>query len=53
LGDDTDTIKKNKETLIYTNMEVGIEVNSKKTKYTTYVAVSSPECRSKSWHKYS
>jgi hypothetical protein len=30
LGDNTDTINKNKETSIYASKEVGIEVNAKK-----------------------
>jgi hypothetical protein len=42
----TDTIKKNTETLIDTNKEVGLEVNAEKTKY--MFAVSSPECKAKS-----
>jgi hypothetical protein len=33
LGDNTDTIKKNIETLIDATKEVGLEVNVKKTKY--------------------
>jgi hypothetical protein len=33
LGDNTDTIKKNTETLIDTSKEVGLEVNAEKTKY--------------------
>jgi hypothetical protein len=32
-GDNIDTIKKNKDTLIYACKEVGIEVNAEKTKY--------------------
>jgi hypothetical protein len=31
LGDNTDTIKKNTETLIYASNEVGLEVNAEKT----------------------
>jgi hypothetical protein len=42
-GDNIDTIKKNKETLIDARKEVGLEVNAQKSEY-TYVAVSSPEC---------
>jgi hypothetical protein len=33
LGDNKDTIKKNKETLTDTSKEVGLEVNAEKTKY--------------------
>jgi hypothetical protein len=39
LGDNIDTIKKDRETLIGASKEVGLEV---------YVAVLSPECRAKS-----
>jgi hypothetical protein len=42
LGDNIDTIKQNKETLINASKEVGLEVNTEETEY--YVAVSSPEC---------
>jgi hypothetical protein len=45
LGDNIDTIKKNTETLIDASSEVGLQVNTDKTKY---VSVSSPECRAKS-----
>jgi hypothetical protein len=45
LGDNIDTVKKNTYNLIITSKEVGLEVNTEKT---TYVAVSSPECRAKS-----
>jgi hypothetical protein len=45
LGDNIDTINRNTETLIDASKEVGLEVNAEKT---NYVAVSSPECRSKS-----
>jgi hypothetical protein len=45
LGDNIDTITKNTETLIGASKEVGLEVNTEKTKY---VAVDSPECRAKS-----
>jgi hypothetical protein len=51
LGDNTDTIKKNTETLIDASKEVGLEINVEKTKYN--VAISSPECRPKSGHKNS
>jgi hypothetical protein len=33
LGDNTDTIRKNTETLIDASKEVGLEVNKAKTKY--------------------
>jgi hypothetical protein len=33
LGDNIDTIKKNTETVMGTNKEVGLEVNTQKTKY--------------------
>jgi late competence protein required for DNA uptake (superfamily II DNA/RNA helicase) len=33
LGDNIDTIKKNKETLIDASKEVGLEISIKKTKY--------------------
>jgi hypothetical protein len=33
LGDNVDTIKKNKQTLIDTSNEINLEVNAKKTKY--------------------
>jgi hypothetical protein len=33
LGDNIDTIKRNMETLIDTSKEVGLEVNTEKTKY--------------------
>jgi hypothetical protein len=47
-GDNTDTIKKNTETLTDASKEVGLEINTEKTKY---LLLSSPECRSKSGHK--
>jgi hypothetical protein len=34
LGDNIDTIKKNTETVINASMEVGLEVNIKKSRYT-------------------
>jgi hypothetical protein len=33
LGDSVDTIKKNRQTLIYASKEGGLEVNTEKTKY--------------------
>jgi hypothetical protein len=33
LGDNTDTIKKNAQTLIDASKEIGLEVNTEKTKY--------------------
>jgi hypothetical protein len=33
LGDNTESVKKNIETLIYASKEVGLEVNTEKTKY--------------------
>jgi hypothetical protein len=33
LGDNTDTIKKNTQTLFHASKEVGLEVNTAKTKY--------------------
>jgi hypothetical protein len=33
LGDNIDTIKKNTQTLTYASKEVGLEVNTEKTKY--------------------
>jgi hypothetical protein len=47
-----DTIKTTTEMLIDASKEVGLEINVEKTKY-VYVAVLSPECRSKSGHKSS
>jgi hypothetical protein len=46
LGDNINTIKKNTQTLIEASKEIGLEVNTEKTKYN--VAVLSPECRAKS-----
>jgi hypothetical protein len=48
LGDNIDTINKNTETLIDASREVGLEVNTEKTKY---MLVSGPECRPKSGNK--
>jgi hypothetical protein len=45
LGDNIDTIKETAETLIN-----GLEIYAEKTKY---IAISSPECRSKSGHENS
>jgi hypothetical protein len=42
-----DNIKKNTETLIEASNEVGLEVNTEKTKY-TYVAILSSKCRTES-----
>jgi hypothetical protein len=39
-----DTIKKNTEIIIEASKEVGRKVNTEKSKYAKYVAVSSPEC---------
>jgi hypothetical protein len=33
LGDNTDAINKNMETLIYFNLEIGLEINVEKPKY--------------------
>jgi hypothetical protein len=44
LGDNTDTIKKNTQTLTDASKEVGLEENTEKTKCVT---VSSPESREK------
>jgi hypothetical protein len=44
LGDNIDAMKKNMATLKDASEEVGLEVNTDKTKY----AVSLPECRAKS-----
>jgi hypothetical protein len=33
LGENIDTIKKNRENLIHANKEVGLEINGEKTKY--------------------
>jgi hypothetical protein len=45
-----DTINKNTDSLIDASRVVHPEVNVEKTKY---MLLSSPECRSKSWHKNS
>jgi hypothetical protein len=47
LSDNIDTLKKNTQTLIYVSKEVGLEVNTEKTKY-MLLALSSPKCRAKS-----
>jgi hypothetical protein len=39
LGDNTDTIKKNMETLIDASKEVGLEINAEETKYMFYSCV--------------
>jgi hypothetical protein len=49
LGDNIDNKMKNIQTLIDAFTEVGLKVNTEETKL--YVAVSSPECRAKSWYK--
>jgi hypothetical protein len=36
MGDDIDTIKKNKQTLIDASKETGLEVNTEKTKYMSF-----------------
>jgi hypothetical protein len=46
LGENIHTIKKNKEALLQASREVGLEVNTEKTKY---MFVSPPECRTKSY----
>jgi hypothetical protein len=46
LGDDIDAMKENTETFIDASGEIDVEINVKKA-----VAVSSPECRSKSGRK--
>jgi retron-type reverse transcriptase len=51
LGDNINTIKKNITTIIDARKEVGLEISIGKTKL--YVAISSPECRSKSEHENS
>jgi hypothetical protein len=45
-----DTIKRTAEISVDGSKEVGLEITVEKTKY---VAVSSPECRTKSRHKSS
>jgi hypothetical protein len=47
LGDNMDTIKENTYILIDAGKEVGLEMNVEKTKY---VAIPSPDCRSKLGH---
>jgi hypothetical protein len=48
LGDNIDTIKKNTDTLIVRSLS-----RNKCRETLVYIGVSSPECRSKSWHKNS
>jgi hypothetical protein len=45
LGDNIDIVTKNTQTLIDASKEIGLEVNTEKTKY---MSVSSPKCRAKS-----
>jgi hypothetical protein len=49
LGDNTDTIKKNTETLIDASKKVGLEIKVEKTKY--MLLPCHTECRSKLGHK--
>jgi hypothetical protein len=49
LGDDIDTINKNTKSIIDASKEVGLECRENQV----YVAIASPECRSKSGHKNS
>jgi hypothetical protein len=61
IGDNIDTIKKNKEIVTDASKEVGLEINVEETKRMLlsrhqnvgHVAISSPECRSNSGHKNS
>jgi len=46
LGENINTIKKNREALLEASREVGLEVNIEKTKY--MVVLPSPKCRIKS-----
>jgi hypothetical protein len=46
LGKNTNTIKKNTEAQLEASKEVGLEINTEKTKYMFYVFLS-PECRGK------
>jgi hypothetical protein len=48
MGRSIHTVKKNKEALVVTTKETGLEVNAEKTKN---MVVSRSECRSKSQHK--
>jgi ABC-type siderophore export system fused ATPase/permease subunit len=48
LGDNTDTVKKNTQTLTDASKEVDLEVNRENE---VYVDISSPECRAKSQDK--
>jgi hypothetical protein len=50
LGDNIDTIEKSTETVIDASKEVRLEMNVENS---VYVAISSPECKSKSGHKSS
>jgi ABC-type siderophore export system fused ATPase/permease subunit len=45
LGDDRDAIKKNTQTLIDASKEIGLEVNTKKTKYTSILLSSHQNAR--------
>jgi hypothetical protein len=53
LRDNINTVQKNTQTLTDASKEVGLEVNTEKTKCMCIVAVSSTKCRGKSRHKYS
>jgi hypothetical protein len=46
LGENINTIKKNKKSLLEASKEVGLKVNTEKTKY--IVIISSPKCMTKS-----
>jgi hypothetical protein len=46
LGENIYTMKKNTEALLEDSMEVGVEVNTEKTKY--IICASSPKCRTES-----
>jgi hypothetical protein len=45
LGDNIGTIKRNAPTLIDPSKEVGLEINTEKTKYDVHVALLSPKYR--------